>query len=1048
MKYRNLAEMLRSPAEKSPERPAYIYLPDGETTEIPLGYGELDRRARAVAVALRAIAKPGDRILLLYPPGPDFIVGLFACFYGGFTAVPLFPPEPERLAQTLGRFLACVSDSQAGVVLSNRFVMSMKEMFFQFAPALGDLHWLGSDEVDEALAREWRDPAPEPRDLALLMYTSGSTGEPKGVMLGHGSLLAQLEILAGLYQGEHREEKGVTWAPPYHISGLTLGLLMPVYLESCNVFFSPLLFLAQPLLWLKAITRHRARSSGAPNFAYDLCVQRIGPEERVGLDLSCWQIALNGGEPVRAQTLRRFAEAFGPRGFRPEAFLPSYGLTESGLMLTVGEPGVAPSIRGSLVSCGRPLPEVDLRIVDPSTALAKAPGEVGEVWAAGPCMADGYWKREAESEKVFGARLANGEGPFLRTGDLGLLKDGELFLNGRLKELIIVRGVNHYPLDLETTAERAHPALRGQAGAAFAMEGPEGEAVGLVFECAKEQASVHEQILRNVREAISLDHQLRVAAFGLVKPGTLPRTVTKKVQRRAAGQAFLNGGLELLAESRLRAEEESLASAPAERIVPVDEGELKEWVAQQMAAILGVRAWDLDLDLPLPAYGLDSLAAVEFSSRVEKGLGVPFTVSELFEAASLRELLEGLAAKWRAGSSAASSPPDLAAEAVLDPGIAVAPGSAKSFAEAKEIFLTGATGFLGAFFLRELLDRSHGRIHCMVRARDPVQGLKRIRENLEFFQLWRPEFVDRIVPVVGDLAKPRLGLSPEGFDRLAEQIDLVYHNGASVNFIYSYRDLKPTNVLGTQEVIRLAASRRPKALHHVSTIGIFPLSGRQGSRAFSERDEPEDPRGLLNGYAESKWVAEKLVRQAALRGLPVAIYRPGEVLGESEAGMCRAKNDAYSHILKGGLLLGSAPVIRANFYAVPVDFVVKAAVYLSSQEGSLGRTFHLVGQPLTAEGIFSLLKDCGVLLRRLSYDDWLQELRALSAKLPKNPLAPLFPYLSSDPIRILANIETELVVESQATHRALAGMTFRLPSPERTLSCHFRFLERSGFLYS
>ncbi|PYQ61978.1 MAG: hypothetical protein DMF53_14145, partial [Acidobacteria bacterium] len=489
-----LIELLRQRADQPAELPGYTFLLDGDETEARMSWAELDLRARGLGAALQRLGAVGERALLLYPPGLDYIAAFFGCLYGGAAAVPAYPPRANRPSP---RVRSILEDAAPRVILTTSALRAKLE---DVLPVPAGTEWLTTDDPlppalgagDLAeLAGEWRDPGVGPSTLAFLQYTSGSTAAPKGVMLSHANLLHNLGLIQACFAQTGRE-RTVLWLPPYHDMGLIGGILEPLYAGYPVTLMSPLAFLQQPVRWLRAISRTRATTSGGPNFAYDLCVHKVSAEQKRELDLSSWSLAFNGAEPVRPETLERFAAAFAPCGFRRAAFFPCYGLAEATLLVSAGRRQEGASVRAfaadeierhraapaddgrALTACGRaadPRPGYPrIAIARPDSSEPCGPGEVGEIWVSAPSVAQGYWRRPEETERTFGARLAGGEGPFLRTGDLGFVADGELFVTGRLKDLIILRGRNHYPQDIELTVERSHPALRPGCGAAFAVE--------------------------------------------------------------------------------------------------------------------------------------------------------------------------------------------------------------------------------------------------------------------------------------------------------------------------------------------------------------------------------------------------------------------------------------------------------------------------------------------------------------------------------------------------------------------------------------------------
>lgn len=576
-----LVEMLRHRTQFLAHERAFTYLVDGENEETHLSYQELDRRARAIAAMLQERDLVGERVLLLYPPGLDFIAGFFGCLYAGVVAVTAYPP---RMNRSLGRIQAIVSDAGARVALTTQSVLERVTPWFEETPDLGRLEWLTTEETATGIEESWEEPAIDGDTLAFLQYTSGSTGTPKGVMLSHNNLLHNSALISYGFENV-RSSSGVFWLPSYHDMGLVGGVVQPIYLGVSNVIISPMAFLQRPIRWLQAISKYRATISGGPNFAYDLCLRKVTPEQRDTLDLSSWHVAFNGAEPVREETLERFAQYFAPCGFRREAFYPCYGLAEATLIVSGGSARKAPRIgvydgrrldhgeaaaatghvssARRLVGCGQSLPDQKVVVVDPDH-LTRCPNRtVGEIWVHGPSVAQGYWRRPAESEDTFFARIRNtGEGPFLRTGDLGFLDGGELYVTGRIKDLIIVRGVNHYPQDIELTVEHCDAALRPNSGAAFSCDLGGRSYLVVVQEVERGHQDDVDRLIETIRHAVSREHELQLDAIVLVRPGSVPKTSSGKIQRHACRNGFIKEQLKVVAQWRAA----TLASAAVQEL--------------------------------------------------------------------------------------------------------------------------------------------------------------------------------------------------------------------------------------------------------------------------------------------------------------------------------------------------------------------------------------------------------------------------------------------------------------------------------------------------
>lgn len=577
-----LVDILRWRALHQPDRLAYTFLLNGEAEEVHLTYAGLDQRARAIAAHLKSLEAYRGRALLVYPPGLEFNCGFFGCLYAGAVAIPMYPPHPSRLDKFLPKLRAIARDAEPVVALTSSALLPLAESIRAQAPDLQALPWLATDAIDSRLAEQWQEPDIDSTSLAFLQYTSGSTAAPRGAMITHGNLLHNSALIQQVCK-HTPESQGVIWLPFYHDMGLMGGILHPLDAGFPVTFLSPVAILQRPLRWLQAITRTRGTTSGGPPFAYDLCVRKITPEQRASLDLSSWDVAFVSAEPIRPETLERFTAAFAPCGFRREAFYPCYGLAEATLLAAGGLKAAPPVMFAvqhapleqnrvvaatgeedgtqTLVGCGQSLGDQEIVIAHPETLTRCPPDEVGEIWIAGPSVARGYWNRPEETERTFHACLAEtGEGPFLRTGDLGFLKDGELYITGRLKDLIIIAGSNYYPQDIEQTVEQSHPSLRPSCCAAFTVDIDGEERLVIVAEVERHRLVGRDQppdaaaprftaeVVQAIRRAVAESHELRVYTVVLLKPGTIPKTSSGKIQRHACRANFLNGSLNAIKE--------------------------------------------------------------------------------------------------------------------------------------------------------------------------------------------------------------------------------------------------------------------------------------------------------------------------------------------------------------------------------------------------------------------------------------------------------------------------------------------------------------------
>jgi acyl-CoA synthetase (AMP-forming)/AMP-acid ligase II/acyl carrier protein len=682
---RTLVDLLVKQTAEHDDRTAYVFLDDrGETSEI--SYAQLGERARAIAARLQSQFAPGDRALLVYPAGLEFITAFFGCLYAGVIPVPATYPKPKRPMPRLNRIAL---DCSASVALSTAPTLATLDPELLSADAATNL-WIATDEIEDGRANDWQPPQIAESDIAFLQYTSGSTSDPKGVMVSHANLLNNLECIRqsfGIGEVEnHVDATGVFWLPAYHDMGLIGGILTPLHMGGRSVLMSPTSFLQRPLRWLEAIDEYQASISGAPNFAYEYCVRRTTAEQCANLDLSHWRLAFCGAEPIRAETLGHFADAFGPAGFQLASFYPCYGLAETTLLAAgpdfrsqprilavnraaladhrvVPESGEPVEMTQRLVSCGQAMPEHEIAVVEPDTGTLCPPGAVGEILIEGPSVAQGYWNRQEESQQMFGARVAGRPGQYLRTGDLGFFRDGDLYVTGRLKDVIIIRGRNHYPQDIEQTAEQAHPAVL--PGAAFALTEGSEERLVVVHQLDRQYRSADlDQVVRAIRRSIVEGHELDPAAIVLIRQTSLPITSSGKVQRNLCREQFETEQLKVVhtwtnpassaakttgtnghAEVRVdpsgvtwsqTAPKTQNGSAAAASSVPhvqtngahridVDRAaeRIETWLLQWLVARLHLAADDVDRDRPFAEFGVDSLTAVELSHELEEQYHVP-----------------------------------------------------------------------------------------------------------------------------------------------------------------------------------------------------------------------------------------------------------------------------------------------------------------------------------------------------------------------------------------------------------------------------------------
>ncbi|MDP2312965.1 MAG: thioester reductase domain-containing protein [Pseudomonadota bacterium] len=982
-----------------PSGPLYTFR-DLAGVETALDVDALRGAARALAGQLHD--ERGAPVLVVAGPGAEHPVGLFAAWEAGAFAVPLYPPMDEAGVATIA---AVAKDCGARVLLASRGVA---------APLLAglearglSLRWVELTVSGDggAPASTSEGPGGDGATPAILLYTSGSTGAPKGAILRHESLLQNMQALATAC-GRSSRDVVCTWLPHAHVAGLYTRLL-PVVLGARGTYLPPAAFLQRPLAWVEALSEVRATITAAPDFAYALVASMIGPEQAAALDLSPIDLLVSGGEVVRTATVDRFLRAFAPSGLRPASLHPYYGLTET-LCTSIPQGKVplrrrvdrASLARGrfvlardgatdahELLSNGPPLPGTEVVVVDPERGAALPPGRVGELWTRGPGVIRAYTGDPARSAASCAATLADGSGPWFRTGDLGVVDGGEVFVTGRHKELLIVRGKNHTPPDLEATVTAATAGLGVREVAAFPVDQQGEEALGLAIELDGDDRV---EVARRTRRAVSERHGLAVAAMFLVPAGTLPRTPTRKLARHACAR--------LAAEGRWAAwavEQTSLAVIPApDASLAILRGPaLREALRGRLVAMTGAPS----AETPIADLGLSSLDVARAAAALRLATGVEPPFAPFFDGSTLVAFADTLADTMEGVAPTEAAVPgwrDLVATVVermptTRPPVREGAGAGRD----GPVFLTGATGFLGAWILAELLRAGH-EVRCLVRAVDVAAGEARLRKALASGPGMPAEGV--LVAIPGDLTLPRFGLSDDQWNALGD-VGVLVHNAADVNFVAPYPALRPSNVDPVLPILDLAlAGAVARPVHFVSTTAVFNTRNRREQRRILGSDRVLEPEFLYSGYAQTKWVAETLLRVASAYAVPVAVHRPGVIVGASATGQAH-RDDFLCRFLKGCVELGVYPEADIELDLVAVDHV---AAGIAAQVGrpiqsTLDPYHWTTAAPTTLQALLATYAALGHPLRPEPLPRWLDRIRT---DLPAdNALFPVHPFLLERP---------------------------------------------------
>jgi len=639
----------------------------------------LHERAQAIGSELQALAAPGDRAMLLFPPGLEFIPAFFGCLYAGIAGVPVACPGRNRLTSTVS---AVFQASRPSLILSTAEHCQQASHAYAHLPSFLERRWVATDQISPDRQAAWRDPQVAPQQTAFLQFTSGSTSAPKGVMLSHANLLYNAALIHAAFEN-HPQSSAVFWLPLYHDMGLIGGVLQPLYSGGPCTLLAAAAFLQRPALWLETISRTKATISGGPDFAYDLCTRKVSAQERAALDLSSWEVAFNGAERIRAATLEKFADTFAPCGFRRTSIFPCYGLAEATLIVSGGPRGrpittlplqaealarnqvreAAPDDAAArrLVGCGESLATQRIVIADLETGCRCPDDKVGEIWVQGPSVACGYYEQPETTATVFGGRLTDtGEGPFLRTGDLGFVRAGQLFVTGRLKDLIIIRGRNHYPEDIEHSLDGTHPGLRTGYAAAFSVDTEDSERLIIVQEVEPRQRNLDSaEAIQNIRRAVAAHHELEIHAILLVKAGSIPKTSSGKTRRAACRERYLRDELEIVAS--WQAESEAWHDQPRDgsqdtKLRTVTAEEIETWLTKRIAARLRLPPVQVRATTPFLEYGMGSLDAVGIAADLECWLGRRLSPIAVYNHPNISALAQWLANPTDEDSGASVEP--------------------------------------------------------------------------------------------------------------------------------------------------------------------------------------------------------------------------------------------------------------------------------------------------------------------------------------------------------------------------------------------------------
>jgi thioester reductase-like protein len=1078
LKMASILDHLNRLADEHPDRLLYSYLDvNGDPIE-SYTYASFLHRAEAIAGHLQKEGRfaAGDRLLLAYPPGLEMICAFFGCVRAGLIPVPVYPPSSRGFQSALYKMVHIARDCQAAGILTSRdYHASLRTNLARSGVAasgvdvdyISALPWIVTEDFVDTVAHV---PAVEPSKILFLQYTSGSTMEPKGVIVTHENILNTYSLVI-----DHPEPVVVSWLPQYHDMGLIGCYLYPALKGGTTYGFSPTDFIQRPILWFDSITAYGATATAAPNFAYDYCLRagRLSRESLEACDLSSLRVLMCAAEPVKPDTYTRFLEAFEPYGLKCESFYVAYGLAENTLAVTLrGRNIVSVNKRAlalgkarltsevseidasmQIVSCGTPLPGLDVKIVDPEGHFALGPERIGEIWVAGSGKCQGYWNNPELTQKQFRARLVDDtpyDDGYLRTGDTGFFHGGELYVCGRIKDMIILRGQNYYPHDIENVVEKSSSLIRHNCVAAFQVQEDSEPALAIVAEVKNPRALPE---ARKIAAAVRNYLNVEVAVISLIVPRAIPRTSSGKIMRHKTKQMWLQGEFTVLTDF---SREKDAGACAADIGSHSTFGELKA-----RYNLTGQESYNLveagldSLDLVVFMHELKELlkdkGAEMLARQVDIGVIQRVSVAELFglaeqleraPEAALVHLRHSLAAFRAEQSAAEKQMMNNDRKLIFEPPV---PLPLPEVPILNHVLLTGGTGFIGPFLIKSLLEQTRAKIHVLVRASDEKQGRQRLKAAMESMGPCGAGLLEmfeaRVIPVCGDLGHPKLGLTQDVWDSLANEIDTVFHNGATVNYLFNYDVMRDANVLGTNEVVRLAFEGRPKEFNYVSTTFVF---GWAVKSVLYETDQNEDMELLDFGYSQSKWVAEQVVVDARRRGLSARIFRPALVSPSVTGG---GNNFDIAVRLVAFMVnhgIGVDTLNQVSF--VPADIVANNIVAISTTPGTANKTYHVTrddySNMMDITGLIT--KATGRQFEHFLLPDFVPELIRRCRK--EDLLFPLLDFLVGSVDNISAMEFKRYDSTSYQTARDASAWGKADPSLEDTVNGILKFMYRKGII--
>lgn len=1059
-KYQNLVDVLIERYKTQPERVIFKFLDyKGEDCSIESHtIRELYVKSLEMCYALKSKGlRKGDRAIIFSMQDWGTIYAVFGCMMAGVTFTLIPPPLDEGKIE---RFIAVLKSCKPKALISN-FALEqgsntnitgrlIREAFFNVVT----LKRIYTDQLlpytNPAIITRMHD-----NDLVYLQYTSGSTSAPKGVRVTQKALMKNMEQCDKVYNFNYSTMG--TWVPFFHNLGLTITIFMPLCMTNATIYhIQTLQFLANPKIWIKALSDYKLTLTVGPGSAFEAATRIFTPEEAAKYDLSHMTHLMNGSEFVSPKTVETFSKMF---NLAPNAMAPGYGLAENVCLACVASQDYRvvnldmeayqnnklietddPNGK-QIVGLGPAVTGLTMLACNPKTRRAYKDMHIGEIFISGDSVADGYWENPKESRK-FKYRIEGYDGDFYKTGDLGFMKDGYLYLTGRIKEMLIVNGHNVYPSDLLLLIQQNIPALSTAPMGFFSYnDGTKEQTVA----CIEAKSDVgFEKRVSQINSIVSDRFGFSFHDIIFVPLNSLPRTDNRKLQMLKARKLYQDGKLEILYSSHLRRTSKAASGTLIDKSLERAD-ELVMQVKSVFDKVLKIEQYNLnDSFLEL---GGDSLMGFELANKIEQQFHVKLDLRELL----LDSSVSGVASYLRrvlSGAKGSGRTTNLAAECVLDESICPTGEYTKDIKDCRKIFLTGATGFLGAHLIQAFIERYPKEdlmITCLVRAGSKEAGMERVIKNMQHYNCWDDSYKPYIKIVTGDLSNYHLGMSDNDYQMVVEETDAIFHNGAVLNFVYPYEFLKMTNVNGTIETLRIACEGTPKYYHYISSYSVYDTPDKTGKRVY-ENDPLTTSVGFALAYSETKWVSEKLTKIAEGRGLRTVIYRPGDITG-TKRGIWEV-DDMVSRVIVSAIEMKAFPRSNYCMHMTPVDYVAAAIAHISRKKEAVGQAFNVINpRSVTMKQLISDIRKCGYTIHYIPFPIWRKRLKESTAE--QNSLVLLESLFEAgtdaNPGMMRHFIGKDTTYDTSKTELLLNGSDIKCPVVDtKMIAAYLRYFKKLG----